>query len=288
MLRMLEGEVMNTTESGTEYELMVKSVYNRLYATAGVENPTIQHNVKFIGKSGATHQIDLYWEFTVAGVRHRVAVECKNYKNAVKKEKVAAFDGVLKDISGNIQGIFVCKNGYQNGALLYAESCGIQLMEIREPNDEDWKGRIRNIYIQLHMLFPENYKVHFVGDAEWLDKHYPEMMKQSELKICALNSDTFIEDEDEQISQSMLDLMNSLPRECEGKGLSREFEYNNAYFVYGEQRYKITKLKIEYDVCDYQDTIHICGDQIIQAIIMNSLDQSAKLLSFDGRVQDRK
>ena len=65
MLRMLEGEVMNTTESGTEYELMVKSVYNRLYATEGVENQTIQHNVKFIGKSGATHQIDLYWEFTV-------------------------------------------------------------------------------------------------------------------------------------------------------------------------------------------------------------------------------
>ena len=56
---------MNTTESGTEYELMVKSVYNRLYATEGVENQTIQHNVKFIGKSGATHQIDLYWEFTV-------------------------------------------------------------------------------------------------------------------------------------------------------------------------------------------------------------------------------
>lgn len=286
MLWMLEGEVMNTMKSGTEYELMVKNVYDRLYATEGVENPIIQHNVKFIGKSGATHQIDLYWEFTVAGVRHRVAVECKNYKNAVKKEKIAAFDGVLKDISGNIQGIFVCKNGYQNGALLYAESCGIQLMEVRKPSSEDWKGRVRNIYIQIHMLSAENCKVHFVGDTVWLKNHFPEV--KNELKIYALNAETFIEDIDEQTSQSMLDLMNTLPRECEGKGFSKEFEYNNAYFIYREQRYKISKLKIEYDVRDYQDTIQIRGDQIIQAIIMNSLDQSTKLLSFDGKILDRK
>lgn len=277
---------MNTTEAGTEYELLVKDVYNRLYATEGVENPVIQHDVIFQGESGAAHQIDLYWEFSVAGVRHRVAVECKNYKNPVKKEKIAAFDGILKDISGNIQGIYACRNGYQKGALLYAKSCGIQLMEIREPNDEDWKGRIRDIYVQVHMLFAENYKVSYVCDTAWFKEHYPSMISKQET-ICASNAETFIEDEDKQSMTRLLDIMNALPKEGEGKGFVEEYEYTNAYFVYQEKRYKIKKMRIEYDVHDYQDTIHICGDEIIQTIVQNSLDKSAKLISFDGSIRER-
>lgn len=86
----------------------------------------------------------------------------------------------------------------------------------------------------------------------------------------------------------MLEIMNALPRDSEGKGFMQLFEYENAYFIYKEQSYKINKLQIEYDVHDYQDTIHICGDEVIQAIIMNSLGQGAKILAFDGSIRDRE
>lgn len=283
-MELREGD-MNTSKVGTEYELLVKNVYDCLYATEGIYNPVIQHNVTFQGKSGATHQIDLYWEFTFAGVRHRVAVECKNYKNPVKKEKIVAFDGVLKDISGNIQGIYACRNGYQKGAMLFAESCGIQLMEIRKPNDEDWKERVRDIYVEVHMSFAENYKVHFNIDTLWFQKNYPDALPK-EFHIGACNSEVFIDDG--QSRKSMLEIMNALPRDSEGKGFMQLFEYENAYFIYKEQSYKINKLQIEYDVHDYQDTIHICGDEVIQAIIMNSLGQGAKILAFDGSIRDRE
>lgn len=38
---------MNTSKVGTEYELLVKNVYDCLYATEGIYNPVIQHNVTF-------------------------------------------------------------------------------------------------------------------------------------------------------------------------------------------------------------------------------------------------
>ena len=91
----------------------------------------------------------MFWSFTKAGVTYKVAVECKDYKNRVSKEKILAFHDLLKDI-GNIHGIFVTTNGYQSGAREYAEKYGIQLMEIRKPNDDDWDGRIRDVTITVN------------------------------------------------------------------------------------------------------------------------------------------
>ena len=42
---------------------------------------------KIQGISGCEHQIDVYWEFIIAGIRHRVAVECKNYSDSVSCQK---------------------------------------------------------------------------------------------------------------------------------------------------------------------------------------------------------
>ena len=66
------------------------------------------------------HQIDLYWEFSTAGILHRVAVECKDYNRNVSKERIAAFRAVLDDIGG-IRGIYATKIGYQSGAKEFAK-----------------------------------------------------------------------------------------------------------------------------------------------------------------------
>ena len=81
-------------KQGTEYELFVKEVYEVLNKTDGLSDVQIQHDVKLVGAAGVEHQIDVYWTFSIAGIRYQVAVECKNYKNRISKDK-----GISKNLS---------------------------------------------------------------------------------------------------------------------------------------------------------------------------------------------
>lgn len=69
----------------TPYELLVQELHQALLNNDGVENINVRHNVKIKGRSGATHQIDVYWEFKLAGVTYKTCIECKHYNTSVKK-----------------------------------------------------------------------------------------------------------------------------------------------------------------------------------------------------------
>ncbi len=69
----------------TEYEMLAQEIYQGLIDAQGIETIVVQHNVKLPGNSGQKHQIDVYWEYEIAGVRHKVAIECKNYNSTVKQ-----------------------------------------------------------------------------------------------------------------------------------------------------------------------------------------------------------
>ncbi len=117
-----------------EYEKFTQEVYQKLIKADGIHTIDVQHNVKLLGKSGQEHQIDVYWEYEIAGVEHKVAIECKNYNRTVPIGKVRDFYGVLSDLK-NVVGIMVTKVGYQEGAKKFAESYGINLKELRTPNE---------------------------------------------------------------------------------------------------------------------------------------------------------
>jgi len=111
----------------TPYELLVQVLHQALLKSDGVENIVVLHNVKIKGRSGATHQIDVYWEFKLAGVTYKTCIECKHYNTSVKKSHLAAFSAVLEDI-GNATGIFATTEGYQEGAQIFANAKGIRLL----------------------------------------------------------------------------------------------------------------------------------------------------------------
>ena len=104
----------------TQYELLAKAVYEEILQSQGFDTVSVEHDVKLEGSSGQKHQIDVYWQFVVAGVKHQVAVECKNYASSVSVGKIRDFSAALDDI-GNIQGIFITKKDYQKGAKNFAE-----------------------------------------------------------------------------------------------------------------------------------------------------------------------
>lgn len=111
----------------TEYEKLVANILQGMLEFDGFENLKVEHDVKITGKSGATHQIDVFWEFKAAGTTYRTCVECKNYKSAVKKSHVASFAEVLRDI-GNANGIIATTNSFQKGAKLLASENNIRLV----------------------------------------------------------------------------------------------------------------------------------------------------------------
>jgi predicted helicase len=138
-------------DSSVEYEKLTQEIYQALHDAEGFNTIKVQHNVNIPGKSGCEHQIDVYWEFKVAGETHRIAIECKNYSSNVSVGRIRDFFGVLHDI-GNIKGIFVTRVGYQSGAKKFAAYYGISAKEMRFPTDDDWKGRIKDIHTTFHLL----------------------------------------------------------------------------------------------------------------------------------------
>ena len=128
----------------TEFEIFTQIVYQMLLNNVVLKPTDVRHDVKLLGKSGCEHQIDVYWEYEIAGIPQRVAIECKNYDSLVPIGKVRDFLGVLHDLS-DVRGIMVSSKGYQVGAKKYADYYGISLKELRRPAKNEHIGTITTV-----------------------------------------------------------------------------------------------------------------------------------------------
>ena len=117
----------NTANPNTKYELLVTEILQAIVNSEGYENIRVEHNVEIIGRSGASHQMDVFWEFKIAGTTYRTCVECKNLQSSIKKTHVAAFAEILRDVDAN--GIIATSNTFQRGAKLLAAFNNIRLMQ---------------------------------------------------------------------------------------------------------------------------------------------------------------
>lgn len=112
--------------TGKQYEELIKYVYEQLSYFSG-KDIEVQRNVKLKGKSGVLHQIDVYYEFEMNAIIHRVVIECKDHKQKVEKGMIQSFKAVIDDL-GNCTGIFASRNGFQSGAVEYAKHYDIELI----------------------------------------------------------------------------------------------------------------------------------------------------------------
>ena len=245
---------MISQDVGTEYELLVKQIYEQLILEDGVNNVTVSHNIKLKGiRSGLHHQIDVYWEFQLAGEIHRVAIECKNYSNSVSIAKIRDFHGVIDDI-GDIKGIFVSTNGFQSGAKQFADRFGITLKEIRKPIDSDWDGYIKSINVNLVLIpSPQLKGIDIEFDGRWLNdnnlvleevhdkaqKHLREYLDQNKYPPIYDTNKIFIED--------FQSLHNKLPVDVDGNNLTHKFILDNRYLmINGQQLIKLLAVIFHY------------------------------------------
>ncbi|NYF97883.1 restriction endonuclease [Janibacter cremeus] len=102
-------------------------------------NATVEHNVKRVGKSGRTRQIDTLVTGEVCGERVEIGVEAKRYKGKVGLGVVDAFVGKCLD-TGVDKGVLYSHRGFDEGAVAraaIADHPKVVLRELPEATDAD-------------------------------------------------------------------------------------------------------------------------------------------------------
>lgn len=273
--------------SNTEYERFTQEIYQQLVNSDVVRATKVQHNVKLEGRSGQKHQIDVYWEYNIAGSKHQVAIECKNYNKPVSKEKVCAFKGVLDDLNG-VNGIMVTKVGYQKGAKEYAKEYGISLKELREPRCGE--TIIGEIEFYFHV---ESRQTLFKVDEEWVSKHniniteYKRKMDMISIAnnhkwinathIPLQNTDSIIRDaKGEKITS--LETLEKTTSAHPTEDFPFIFSYEDAYIGTPWGPLKILEVKFDYEIEDSQKTIAIDAEGFVKAILKDALSDKTDIM----------
>lgn len=115
---------------GPALEDHVRSVYQTLLDLE-LDHAVVGRGVSLRGSRGSIYQMDVYYEFEVAGIRHRVAIECKNTARPMERDDVLAFAMKVNDCQGVI-GVIVSASGYQSGAIESASENGLKVLSLAE------------------------------------------------------------------------------------------------------------------------------------------------------------
>ena len=167
---------MELCETSKDYELLTQKIYRAIIESEGVENIDVDHDVKIKGKSGVEHQIDVFWEYRYAEVRHKVLIECKYYSKPVSLIHARNMLGLLSDIP-NSQGLIVTTQGFQSRVIDFCGHYEINLKRIRPPQGSDWEGYIQivNVNGELYQNQYLDIKLAFDGKDHdtkaYFDKH---------------------------------------------------------------------------------------------------------------------
>lgn len=271
------------------YEKLTLEIYQAILEEEDVKATIIQHNVKLKGRAIAgqkqtEHQIDVYWEYEIAGVVNKVAIECKNYSRPITKSIVTSFHSILTDI-GATTGIIVAKNGFQSGAKDYALNHGIYLMELREARDNDWDGRVKTFTITVNMTSKRTKKVDIEINKQWV-KDNIRLPYNEGFKYLATgrNDEIWIMDNESRKIKNLLQLEDELPISSEITestcDLKYTYTFENGFFESSEFGWvKIDALTYTYDVSiqESQSTTDIT--RIAKLILKNALTGKLRFIN---------
>ena len=272
-----------------EYEKFTQEIYQELVNADVLKTTDVQHNVKLKGRSGQEHQIDVYWEYEIAGTKQKVAIECKNYNKTVAIGKVRDFYGVLCDLN-NVAGIMVTKVGYQKGAKEYASEYGISLKELRTPNPgEAIIGEVEmNFDISVRRCL-------FLVDADYAEtdkfsvtkyKHFLDWMSLNNESSWINATEITLELINRNIINSngttittLEKIEEELPKDSDSDIV---FKYEDAYVNTRWGKIKINEIKYEYEYKNEKKIIAIDAQDFVKAILKDALNGEIKLIANKG------
>lgn len=265
---------------GPKYELFTQQVYQILLNVEWPgKNICVQHDVKLAGISGQEHQIDVYWEYELAGIKHKVAIECKNYNSPLAIGKIRDFYGVLADIK-DVKGIIVAAKGFQKGAKDFAKAYGINLKELTVSNEEPVIAEIvshAHISIRRRLfmidevwakekgLNLDSYRKRLLMMSmtgnEWLNaKHLPLQTTDSNIVDSQGEKITSLEELDSTINKQIV------------HGQEYVFSFDDAYVIGVSGPIKIKEVLITDNEDVQSNTFRLVAEGFVKAILKDAID----------------
>lgn len=261
-------------KAGTEYELFVKSIYESFLRQDNLTTDVEVHK-KIQGKSGAEHEIDVFWQFEIAGKTYKTAIECKHFNSSVDKGRVQEFVAKLQDI-GDIGGIMATKVGFQSGAITYGLYNDIEMVLIKEPDPTDFSpDTILKINIQFIINQSKILKRKFNFDGEWMRANG---FQNGSYSISVRNDIARIFNAETQENLSVLEFENKYITSNKDTKIAQDtysvnIAFNDAYFIDNEgKRYKIKGVEYEYIDLSHTEELKIDALKTVEAIIKRVKD----------------
>lgn len=256
-----------STKSGTRYERLAAVVFKSLEKSNG----TVIHDLKLVGESGVSHQIDVTIERN--GKQQRTVLECKDFD--ISGDKVGLgiirdFYGAIADINPDEAYVVTC-NGFTDDAERYAKSKRIGLVILREFCESDWDGRIRQIIINLIPVFPSQPKVDikFKQDdarhkiAKDLQTAGVNLSRLSPEQPVFFNTPEGRFQANDFIQQKMNYSVSTAPGTVE-----QDVDVSNITFeIANLSSFELKRLKISYQIFHSEETIEIDGSRIAKLLL---------------------
>lgn len=114
-------------ENGQELEDYIEGFFRVSLKNEFLKNFKVEKNHVEVGREGIRYNFDVFYEFTIAGIPHKAAIECKYYDKRITEEMVRHFKSKL-DECNNITGFVLATNSYNVDAKKYADRYGITLI----------------------------------------------------------------------------------------------------------------------------------------------------------------
>ncbi len=120
-----------TKEKWRIFEEVIKKIYDISLSDYEVK---IDHDIKLKGKSGASHQIDVFVQISMPLITIKEIIDCKHWNSNVKKSEVTSLDSIRNEVNAN-KATIISRKGFQRGAIQYARFNGINLYKIITPDE---------------------------------------------------------------------------------------------------------------------------------------------------------
>jgi hypothetical protein len=227
----------------------------------------------------------VYWEYRIAGISHRVIVNCKRYSKAVQGNDVYTMQGVLADFPG-ATGVIVTTVGFQSGAIEFATEHRIGLKIIRPANEADYAGRVREIIVDVDHIEKDIIFVEFALDHPWIEKNIPNPAALTQGLNSCNPSHVWINDLHKGERVTIQDLLDRLSIKFDlGVEHNQSFEWDNAMLEYPPlPEIKVCAVKIKYKLRIAESRVVHLGPSVGDMLVKDAIAGTLLFVDKEGEI----
>ena len=259
-----------------EYEAVTAALYQAMGEGSGITIEGFGSSCRVKGRSGSWYQIDVLTSQSNGLQTVRTAIECKYWQKKVTRNVVSNLITTVEDT--NIEkGVIVSKEGFTSGAIALAKQRNISLVEMREPNDADWEGKIKTIHIMLHLTSPEFYDVELVHPPQQAGNRIQSTVSGQDLTIKEPGKETKTLD---QIANAAVSSVTSPDQFFEVR-----FLVGTTMHIVGFDKsamIEAVRFKVRHHV--HEREIVIDGAEAIRLIVKEVFEERQFHIGHDGRI----